>query len=350
MLTRRTLALTSLLAAMMLAAIAAVPPTTSAQEPATVAPGTAAIWTDKGSYRIGEPIQVCWRIPIAGQITITDLPVNGTSGIFFSGGSAITGCAPGTVTPPLGGECLRLTYPLLGGSGHTQTCFQVVGSGPIPPPANLSITTDRGTYTVGDPIKVCYSVPSPGPITITDILADGTQQPFFSGYDDGTGGCIPGVITPPSGNECMRLTFGANLSAQTCFRVIGGTPTPPPAGWVTAGSARVDGNGNWNFDGQMTLAPGLTYLRVTSGECGDNPASTLVWESNLQRDSSGPLGVDVWDGDLAPVGLAVSSGGSGHARISRPVTLNPTTQIDASLFAVGIVYTGTNLTVCFRAP
>jgi hypothetical protein len=46
----------------------------------------------------------------------------------------------------------------------------------------------------------------------------------------------------------------------------------------------------------------------------------------------------------------VSSGGSGHARLTRPVVLNPPTLIDATLRSVGIVYNGTTLTTCLRAP
>jgi hypothetical protein len=334
---------------------------TTAQQVGTVQPGTAAIWTDQSQYQIGSPIQVCYRIPMQGQIQITDLPADGTSQLFFSGQSAGTSsCLPGTVTPPAGTECMRLTYPQLGGTGQTQTCFQVVGPNPPPPPSRLSISTNRSSYNIGDPIQVCYQVPAPGPVTITDILANGTQQTFFSGYDDGTGGCLPGTVTPPAGTECLRIQFGGGGGqipgpiigpsiAQTCFQVRGPLP-PPPAGWVSVGSARVDSNGNWNFDGQAELNPSFTYMRVTSGSCDDNPASTLVWEAALQRDNLPRLGVDVFDGDLFAVGLAVSSGGHGHARISRPVTLNPVTQVDATLFQVGIVYTGTNLTVCMRAP
>jgi hypothetical protein len=329
-------------------AVGSSAPTTAQQGPQSVAPGTAAIWTDRQQYTVGDPVQVCYAIPIAGQITIANIPPGSTPNFYQGPSSGTSGCQSGVATPPVGQNCLRLTYPLFGGSGQTQTCFQIVGANPPAPPTGLSIRTDRTAYRIGDPIQICYSVPAPGPIVITDILASGEQQTFFSGYDDGTGGCIPGTITPPAGTECMRITF-ANQSAQTCFLVLGAVP-PPPSGWTQVGSAQVDGNGNWNFDGQFGLAPGLTYLRVTSGQCGDNPASTLVWEVNLQRDASGPLGVDVWDGDLAPTGLAVSSGGAGHARIARPVTLNPITQIDATLFGVGIVYTGTTLTACFRSP
>ena len=70
----------------------------------------------------------------------------------------------------------------------------------------VSITTDRGQYQPGESIRVCYTVAAPGPFRITDTQADGTVHTFFSGYDDGTGGCLLGTVTPPAGTECLRKT------------------------------------------------------------------------------------------------------------------------------------------------
>ena len=124
----------------------------------TVQPGTAAIWTDQSAYNVGDNVQVCYRIPIQGNITITNIPA-GNEPIFYSGPSAGTqSCMPGTITPPPGNQCLRLSYPLFGGNGQTQTCFQVRGGGPGPAP--LRIYTDRQYYTIGESIDVCYKVPS----------------------------------------------------------------------------------------------------------------------------------------------------------------------------------------------
>jgi hypothetical protein len=195
-----------------------------AQQAQSVEPGSAAIWTDKRFYNIGDPIQYCFRIPIAGVVTITDFPADGTQRIIFNQSVNTTQfCQEGTVTPPSGHECLRLSYPLFGGRGQTQTCFTVLGS--LPPPSALAIYTDRQTYFQGDPIDVCYRVPAPGPIRITDQINENTPTTFFQGYDDGTGGCIPGVITPPSGNECMVIFFtyiadGRTETARTCFQTF----------------------------------------------------------------------------------------------------------------------------------
>jgi hypothetical protein len=217
-------------------------------------------------------------------------------------------------------------------------------------PGNAAIFTDKQQYNIGDPIQVCYRIPIAGYITITDLPSSQQTQVFFQGQSTGTNGCLPGTITPPAGHECLILTypvFGGTATTQTCFQVLGPTP---PSGWMEVGTAQVDVFGNYNFDGQFPVPTNLTFMRVTNASCTSNTASNLVWEGNLQRVSGGPIGVDVWVGNLQPVGLAVSNGGSGHGRLSRPVTANPVTQIDATLFGVGIINRDAVLTVCLRAP
>jgi hypothetical protein len=342
---------------LVLAVAAAGSRTSAAQDPnlQTVQPGTAAIWTDQSQYQVGSSIEYCFRIPIAGQVTITDILADGTSRVIFSGfGPANTPvCQTGVITPPEGTECLRLTYPLLGGNGQTQTCFSVVGGEPPPPPGNLAIFTDRTRYRIGDLIRGCYTVPGPGPITIIDMLPDGQTQVLIHGYDDGTGACHTGTVTPPPGIECLTLQYtypsGMEAAAQACFEVIGTTP-PPPSDWFNVGSALVDESGNWNYNEAIQINTTYTYVQVNSGDCGATTTSNLVWESNLQRQPQSNVGVDVWAGNLDPVGLSVSSGGGGYATISRPVTANPTTQANLTLHNVGTIYNGTRLNVCFRTP
>lgn len=210
------------LALVAVATVAVVSQRVTAQQlPTTVQPGTAAIWTDKSEYNIGDPIQYCYRIPIVGQVTINDLAADGSSTIIFNQVVNSThGCLNGVVTPPSGHECLSMNYPLFGGTGRTQTCFNVLGS--TPPRSALAIYTDKQTYRIGEGIDVCYRVPAPGPIRIIDQIAEDTPTTFFSGYDDGTGGCIPGTITPPGGNECLTIVFtytadGGTATARTCF-------------------------------------------------------------------------------------------------------------------------------------
>lgn len=190
----------------------------------TVQPGTAAIWTDRTQYNIGDAIQYCYRIPITGQVTVTDFPANGTSMVIFSQVVGSThGCQSGTVTPPPGHECLQLSYPLFGGPGQTQTCFTVLGAQPPISALAIYVNPPQQIYTVGQAIDVCYRVSAPGQIRIIDQIEEDTPTTFFSGYDDGTGGCIPGTITPPTGRECLSIVFtysadGGQANAQTCFQ------------------------------------------------------------------------------------------------------------------------------------
>jgi hypothetical protein len=323
-------------------------------EPLTTVPGTAAIWTDKQQYQIGEAVQICYRIPVAGNITITDLPADGSRRTFYTGPSQGTGaCLPGVITPPPGHECMRLDFPLVGGTGTTQTCFQVVGPTP-PPPPGPSITTDRTSYRFGDPIRVCYGVPGPGPVTITDKLANGQQQVFISGYDDGTGGCVPGTVTPPAGTECMAITYtdpatSLQSSAQTCFQVLDPAP-PPPAGWTYLGWAQIDPIGNWTFETQVQVPTNLTYVRATSGGCDDSPNVVAVWEGQMVTQPGTPLGVAVLAGGLQPIGLAARGNSGGWGYIQRPLVENPVETITLSLFGMSPAYQGFVLSVCLRAP
>jgi hypothetical protein len=217
-------------------------------------------------------------------------------------------------------------------------------------PGNAAIFTDKQTYNIGDAIQVCYRIPIAGYITITDLPSSQQTQVFYQGPSAGTGGCLPGTITPPSGNECLILTYplaGGSGRTQTCFWVNGPIP---PTGWIDVGAAQVDSSGNFSFRGQWPVPTNLTFMRVSNTTCMADPASNLVWEGNLQRLTGTPPGVDHWAGALRPVGLAVSNGGSGVGYLSRPVTANPTTQFGAALNGVGIINTGATFQVCLRAP
>ena len=91
--------------------------------------------------------------------------------------------------------------------------------------AAASVTVDRGpesVYAIGDLILVCYAVPAAGSVTLIDILADGTSQVLRSETNDGSGGCLLGIVTPPTGRECLRLEFATAVgtgSTEVCFQV-----------------------------------------------------------------------------------------------------------------------------------
>jgi hypothetical protein len=86
----------------------------------------------------------------------------------------------------------------------------------------LSITTNSQWYAVGQHITVCYKVPQPGYIEITDHQG-GQVKLLLAGHDDGTGDCFGGYVTPPTGLECLQIRFyfwqGGSTTKHTCFHV-----------------------------------------------------------------------------------------------------------------------------------
>jgi hypothetical protein len=121
------------------------------------------------------------------------------------------------------------------------------------------------------------------------------------------------------------------------------------AEWTEVGAQAVVGE-SWNFDGQAILAPEQTFVRVTVQSCEGLPGGFMM-EGDLQRQDVGRMGLDVWSGPLELVGTAAGVGSaSGHARISRPVVQNPTSQIDVTLFGLTGVLRGAVLRVCVRTP
>ena len=66
---RRSLLRTASLLAVCALALGAIGRQVTAQQP-TLQPGTAAIWTLAQGYNFGDPVQVCYTVPIPGQITM----------------------------------------------------------------------------------------------------------------------------------------------------------------------------------------------------------------------------------------------------------------------------------------
>jgi hypothetical protein len=352
----RRLSAIVLIAGITLGIAAARSSTIAAQQPnpQTVTPGTAAIWTDQAQYNIGDSITICYRVPTSGNITITDYPPDGSSQVIYSGPSNGTeGCVLGTVIPPAGTECIRLTYTQpSGAAGQAQTCFTVIGSAPPPTPSTgVNIYTDRTSYQSGDRFTTCYTVPAPGPVVILDTIATGATDTFASGYDDGTGGCVPGTIGGTPGTECLTLIYtypptGVELTDQTCFAVGGAAA----ASWTNVGSALIEASGNWWYSQPIQFGPTPTYVRVTSGNCEDSPNSVAAWESAYVYQGVSSAGIETWTGDLLPVGLTTTASVyvSGLARLTRPVSSNPVTQVDLTLYNIPAQYQGIRLNICLR--
>jgi hypothetical protein len=210
------------------------------------------ISTDRASYRVGDPITYCYTVTGAVPFRIVDISPNGTQQVILTGTGPVSNqCRTGTVTLPTGQECLRIETtgtqtvfsPTSTQVTPAQTCFQVTQAmtptpTPTPPPGTASITTDRPSYRVGDPITYCYTVPGPSFVRIVNTLADGRQQVLLSGNDDGRGDCRLGTIGPPPGRECLRLEYSGEFGSgmrEVCYQVLDQPmptpmPTPPPPG------------------------------------------------------------------------------------------------------------------------
>jgi hypothetical protein len=100
---------------------------------------------------------------------------------------------------------------------------------PRPPSASVrtSITTDRTQYRAGEPMRICYTAPGPGPISVVDVAPDGRSKTIRQATDDGTGDCFPATVSPPAGKHTLRLeVFAADqpkqvaASAETSFTVL----------------------------------------------------------------------------------------------------------------------------------
>ena len=87
----------------------------------------------------------------------------------------------------------------------------------------LTISANTSVYRVDDWIHVCYTVPAASYIQITDHQG-GNVRTILSGYGDGAGDCFWGQVTPPFGQECLRIRYwfpyGGSTTRQTCFQVI----------------------------------------------------------------------------------------------------------------------------------
>jgi len=86
----------------------------------------------------------------------------------------------------------------------------------------LSVTMDADHYNIADTGTICYTVPGPGQVTMTNNSAAGTIT-LLSVRDDGSGDCKVGPIQGPAGKYCVVVLFAGPAgvgTAQTCYQVI----------------------------------------------------------------------------------------------------------------------------------
>jgi hypothetical protein len=123
-----------------------------------------------------------------------------------------------------------------------------------------------------------------------------------------------------------------------------------PGSLVQVGSQRVTSS-TWNYDGTVQGYSSWTSMTVTNLSCernnglpipGTAQAGAVVYQANLSV-LPGPLGATVYEGTLTPVTGTMSSG---HVRVSLPVTLNPITQVDATIWGIEEYNFNILLSVC----
>ena len=124
--------------------------------------------------------------------------------------------APRQSTSPLHvrdpGQLNVLQCPVLPAVDHPSLSFM---DDPLP-----TITTDKTVYEGGETVRICYTVPWAGTVTITGTRADGMRRVLLDVYDDGTGWCFDTTAVPLAARECLSLNYdGGSNSAWACFEV-----------------------------------------------------------------------------------------------------------------------------------
>ncbi len=227
---------------------------------------------------------------VVGVAFVTALVVT----LFGLAGGASPALAQVSPAVPVPGPCIQI-YPPPPGCG---------GSG--------TITTDQSQYVIGSPIRICYTVPGPGPVTIVDQQPGGLSHTLLSVYDDGTGWCFGGTITPPTGTECLLMYYGGGpyssatgyfggSPAQTCFQVIsygsGGSCFAPVQTVYTT-----PGNG-----GSITLSSGQCFQLVFGGP-SYSPPGGYNWTVSVDDPSVLSCGGGSFSGGQSTTCTAISPG------------------------------------------
>jgi hypothetical protein len=138
-------------------------------------------------------------------------------------------------------------------------CEMVGAAITVTAPASLAtptvmVTTDKSSYQVGDPIRICVEVNTAGVIRVFDLTPDGQRREVrtaqLAAHD-----CFTGMITPPTGRECVHVEFtaaaGRMASAESCFEVRAAPPTTAMAAPAAQGCP--DWTGTWRSRAEPDL-------------------------------------------------------------------------------------------------
>lgn len=147
------------------------------------ASGFSAFVLDKSTYAIGDSIRLCWLLPAAGTMTLTQHDAGGKTEVLHSGADKGSTCLGGTIVGPLGHNCEVLEFDTPRGSGSIQTCFEVTNA---PVPAEPAVADQ--------PQLIPAVITEPG---TTDLPIDGVGFQLFSDAAHGVTIAVKG----PDGSE-----------------------------------------------------------------------------------------------------------------------------------------------------
>jgi hypothetical protein len=114
---------------------ALLPPLRAAH--AQTPPGGVHSTTDSPVYAVGDTLHLCYQVPSAGTVTVTDLTPDRAKAVLFSSPDGGSGdCRDATITPPTGKECLQVDFTADDPTsavpeGTDTTCFQTLPQGAI---------------------------------------------------------------------------------------------------------------------------------------------------------------------------------------------------------------------------
>jgi hypothetical protein len=115
------------------------------------ASGFSALLADRSTYQLGDQIRLCWLIPTAGNLTLTDHDASGSAQVLRSGPDNGNGCVGGKITGPVGHTCEVLDFDTPRGTGSMQTCFEVTDTpAPEEQPAASQPQLTRGEVSGHD--------------------------------------------------------------------------------------------------------------------------------------------------------------------------------------------------------
>lgn len=111
-----------------------------------------------------------------------------------------------------------------GGTGGGGTGGGTPGGGTTQPQLQVSIWTDRVTYSVGEPITLYYSINQAANLTLTGYMPDGTQYNYFTNVLHGAGqDSVHLIANAPYGQRELRIVAtsasGQMIGASTTYTV-----------------------------------------------------------------------------------------------------------------------------------